>query len=169
VRAWRRPRHRAGPGELGERRQQAAHENRQQAEAASRRAELAEQRARIAEHEAQRERAEAELQTERALMHERGLADNELVGDEERDRFAGTSAVRADDESAIGRDRPADEEAAIGRDRPADEEAAIGRDRGADDDAIGRDHAHAANVGAVSADETGRRASSVPEPDRVRE
>ena len=37
---------------------------------------------------AERERAEANLQHERASMHERGMADHELIDDDERDRFA---------------------------------------------------------------------------------
>jgi len=33
-------------------------------------------------------------------MHEKGLADHELVADHERDRFAGTSAVRDNGDGA---------------------------------------------------------------------
>ncbi len=82
---------------LEERRQQAATEHRQLAETRAQSAEAAEQRARVAEQEARRERAEAELHRERATASERGMADHELIGDDERDQFAGTSAV-ADDE-----------------------------------------------------------------------
>jgi hypothetical protein len=50
-------------------------------------------RARITEHEARRERAEAQLREERAALHERGMADHELIEDHEREHFAATSAV----------------------------------------------------------------------------
>ena len=46
-----------------------------------------------AEQEARRQRAEAELRQEKATLHERGMADHELIEDHERERFAGTSAV----------------------------------------------------------------------------
>jgi len=77
--------------ELNQRRQGAATEHRQVADTRARRAEAAEQRARIAEQEARRERAEAELRRERATTHERGMADHELVEEDEREHFAGTS------------------------------------------------------------------------------
>lgn len=48
----------------------------------------AEREARMAEQVAQRERADANLKAERAQRHEAGLADDELVADHERDRFA---------------------------------------------------------------------------------
>ena len=74
--------------ELHSRRETVASEHRQAAEAGENRAEIAERKARIAEQEAQRDRAEAKLQSERAEMHDRGLADDELIDDSERDRFA---------------------------------------------------------------------------------
>ena len=47
------------------------------------------------------ERAEAELRQQRASLHERGMADDELIDDHERERFAGTSAMQpADDDDA---------------------------------------------------------------------
>ena len=79
--------------QLHQRRTRAITEQRQEADARAQRAEQAERRARIAEAEASRERAEARLRRERAAQHERGMADRELIEDEERDRFAGTSAV----------------------------------------------------------------------------
>jgi FtsZ-interacting cell division protein ZipA len=79
--------------ELGQRREQAVTEHREVAAGRARRAEEAEYRARIAEQEAVRERAEAQLREERAALHERGMADHELISDDERERFAGTSAV----------------------------------------------------------------------------
>lgn len=63
------------------------------ADSRARRADEADHRARIAEQEAQRDRAEAQVRQEKAALHERGMADDELVGDNERERFAGTSAV----------------------------------------------------------------------------
>jgi hypothetical protein len=94
-----RARLRARERELGERRDEAATQLRQEAEARSQRAQAAEQRARMAELEARRERAEAELHSEQAAMTERGLADHQLISDDERDRFAGTSAVPAEGEA----------------------------------------------------------------------
>jgi hypothetical protein len=90
--------------ELTQRRERVAGEHRQQAEVREREAAEAEQRARIAEREAQAERAQAQLHAEKAGLHERGMADQELIADEERDRFAGTSAM-SDDTAAT--DRPA--------------------------------------------------------------
>jgi FtsZ-interacting cell division protein ZipA len=83
--------------ELQQRRVRVAGEHRQEAQVREQRAAVADRRARIAESEAQRERAEAQLHEERAALHEEGLADPELVQDHERERFAGTSAVREDD------------------------------------------------------------------------
>jgi hypothetical protein len=68
-------------------------EHREEADRRERQAEAAERRARIAEQEAQRERAEAQLRQEKAALHEQGMADHELIGDHEREHFAGTSAV----------------------------------------------------------------------------
>jgi FtsZ-interacting cell division protein ZipA len=89
--------------ELGQRRERAADEQREAAAERNRQAEMAEQKARMAETEAKRERAEAELREQRAQMHEQGMADHELIDESERDRFAGTSAMR-DDEPAPMRD-----------------------------------------------------------------
>ena len=88
--------------ELHSRRETVASEHRQAAEAGESRAEIAERKARIAEQEAQRDRAEAKLQCERAEMHDRGLADDELIDDSERDRFAGVTGpdTRGADDSA---------------------------------------------------------------------
>ena len=86
--------------ELRSRRDSAAEEHRQVAAHRESRAEEAERKARIAQQEAERERAEANLRHERATMHERGMADDELIDEEERERFAGVS----------GPDRPADPE-----------------------------------------------------------
>jgi hypothetical protein len=88
--------------ELQNRREQVAGEHRAEADARERQATEAEQRARIAQREAEAERAQAELHSERAGLHERGMADDELIDESERDRFAGTSAM------SPGTDRDAD-------------------------------------------------------------
>jgi FtsZ-interacting cell division protein ZipA len=87
-----RARVRKQEGELERRRDEAAGTHRAEAEDRERQAEQAERRARIAEQEAQRDRAEAQLKQEQAAMHERGLADDQLIGEHERGDFAGTSA-----------------------------------------------------------------------------
>ena len=79
--------------ELHERREAVADEHRQVASQRETRAEEAEQKARIAQQEAERERAEANLQREHASRHERGMADDELIADDERERFADVSGT----------------------------------------------------------------------------
>jgi hypothetical protein len=74
--------------ELNMRRERAAEEQRAEATARERQASEAEQRARIAAKEAEAERSQAQLHQERAGMHERGMADHELIDESERDRFA---------------------------------------------------------------------------------
>jgi FtsZ-interacting cell division protein ZipA len=92
-RARRTARVKARERELEHRRERVAGEQRAEAEERHRHAEMA-------ESEAKRERAEAELSEQRAKMHERGMADRELIDESERDKFAGTSA----DEPAPTRD-----------------------------------------------------------------
>jgi hypothetical protein len=96
-RAWERRRLGMRERELNRRREQVVKEERAQAASRSRLADEADQRARIAAREARRERADAQLSQERALLHERRMADDELVTDDERERFAGTSAVSGRD------------------------------------------------------------------------
>ena len=92
--------------ELHSRRRAVATEQREEAAQRETRAERAEQQARIAQQEAERERAEANLRKERATMHERGMADDELMDDSERDRFAGVSGPdRAADADETADDR----------------------------------------------------------------
>jgi hypothetical protein len=79
--------------ELQQRRESVAGEHRAEADARQRQASEAEQRAKIAQREAEAERAQASLHAERAQLHERGMADHELIDESERDRFAGTSAM----------------------------------------------------------------------------
>ena len=71
--------------ELHSRREAVAGEHREAAAQRESRAEQAEQKARMAQQAAERERAEANMQKERASMHERGMADDELI-DESRAR-----------------------------------------------------------------------------------
>src|SRR5215207_1930202 len=80
--------------ELHQRRDAVAGQHREVADSRAREAEQAERQARMAQKEAERQRAEAELHQERATMHERGDADHELIDENERDKFAGTSADR---------------------------------------------------------------------------
>jgi FtsZ-interacting cell division protein ZipA len=74
--------------ELHDRRQEVAGEHRNVASDREREAEVAEQRARMAQTEAERQRAEARLHQQQADMHESGMADDQLVSDDERDKFA---------------------------------------------------------------------------------
>lgn len=92
--------------EVQQRRQRVSADHRQEAEIRDRRAEAAEQRAQIAEEEARRERAEAQRHEERAALHEQGLADDELVAEDEMQRFAGTSAVADRGAAAPVREEP---------------------------------------------------------------
>jgi hypothetical protein len=107
-RARRNAQVKARERELGQRRERAADEQRTEAAERNRQAEMAEQKARMAETEAKRERAEAELREQRAQMHEQGMADHELVDESERDKFAGTSAMRDDHPAPMREDDRAD-------------------------------------------------------------
>ncbi len=120
---------RARERELEQRRERAAGEHRAEAQERSRQAEMAEQKAKLAETEAKRERAEADLHEQRAQTTESGMADHELVGDDERDKFAGTSAVR-DDPAPLRDDQPMHE--------PSNTEYEQGRRDEARDEADGR-------------------------------
>jgi type II secretory pathway pseudopilin PulG len=97
--------------ELNERRDQVVDSHREEAASRDRQAEVAEQRARVAAQEAKRQRAESQLAEEKARLHERGLADHELIDDDERERFVGTSATEpvsdevASTPSVAGRER----------------------------------------------------------------
>jgi len=90
--------------ELEQRRDRVAGEHREHADARQREAQQAEQKARLAQAEAEKQRAEADLHQERAKTYESGMADHELVDENERDRFAGTSAERGMDRDADGVD-----------------------------------------------------------------
>jgi predicted Holliday junction resolvase-like endonuclease len=88
--------------ELDQRRDRVIDAHRTEAQTREREAAEAEKRAQLAQAEAQRQRAEAELHESRAGLHEQGLADHELVNENERDRFAGTSAVQTEPAEAQG-------------------------------------------------------------------
>jgi type II secretory pathway pseudopilin PulG len=82
--------------ELQSRRETVADQHRAEAAEREKRAEVAEQKVRIAQQDAERERAEAKLRHEQAAMHDRGLADDELIDESERDRFADVTGPSAD-------------------------------------------------------------------------
>ena len=107
--------------ELSMRRERAVEEQRAEASARESRASEAEQRARIAAKEAEAERAQAQLHEERAGLHERGMADHELIDESERDRFADVKDRREGGTLDADRERPTrftrDEEAATERPR----------------------------------------------------
>jgi FtsZ-interacting cell division protein ZipA len=79
---------RARERELEQRRDRVATEHQQVATERDREAEAADQRARLAQAEAERQRAEAQVHERQAEMHKQGLADDELIDDSERERFA---------------------------------------------------------------------------------
>jgi Skp family chaperone for outer membrane proteins len=98
--------------ELHSRRSTVAEEHRSAAAERESRAEMAEQEARMAEQAAQRERAEANLQTERASLHERGMADQDLIDESERERFQDVAKQPGDDRTddrRFGRERITDD------------------------------------------------------------
>ena len=82
--------------ELNQRRETVAGEHRSAAREREQRADMAEQKARLAQQAAEKERAEAGMMEQRAQMHERGMADHELVDDSDRDRFADVMATPQD-------------------------------------------------------------------------
>jgi Tfp pilus assembly protein PilV len=90
---------RARTRELEQRRDQVAGRHRAEADSREREADLADRKARVAQAEAEKQRAEARAQQERAEMHERGMADDELIADHERERFA---PALDDDSSGTG-------------------------------------------------------------------
>lgn len=87
-RARRKAEVRARERELEQRREQVADHHRTEAGAREREAEMADRKAQLAQAEAEKQRAEAQMQQQRAELHERGMADDELIADHERDHFA---------------------------------------------------------------------------------
>jgi len=118
-------RRREAERELHSRREAVAEEHRSAASERELRAERAEQQARMAEQAAERERAEANMQRERAEMHERGMADDELIDEHERDRFAdvaGTPPTDRDQRDLDGDGHTLDDRTRVATDRdPVDE------------------------------------------------
>ena len=94
--------HKKAERELHSRREAVATEHRQEAQQRETRAEEADRKARMAQQAAEKERAEANMRREQADLHERGMADDELIDEHERDRFAG---VAGPDDSAADADR----------------------------------------------------------------
>jgi hypothetical protein len=84
--------------ELESRRERVAGEHRQEAGARSASAEESERKAAIAHQTAKSERAEAERLEQEAQLHERGLADDKLIDDHERDRFEGVAGTARDND-----------------------------------------------------------------------
>jgi hypothetical protein len=91
--------------ELEGRRERVATEHREEASTRASRAERAEQEAVMAQKNAEVERAQAERHEQEAQLHERGMADDKLIDDHERDRFDGVASTnRDDDDVAAQRD-----------------------------------------------------------------
>ena len=94
---------RKAANELESRRERVATEHREEASTRASAAERAEQEAAIAQKNAEVERAQAERHEAEAQLHDRGMADDKLIDDHERDRFDGvasTDRVRDDDVAA---------------------------------------------------------------------
>ena len=106
--------------ELNQRRETVAGEHRSAAREREQRAEIAEQKARLAQTAAEKERAEAGMMEQRAQMHERGMADDELIDDSERDRFAGVANTDPADRDGDGHTMDDKARAATGRDDDRD-------------------------------------------------
>ena len=122
--------------ELHSRREAVAGEHRSAAAERENQAEQAEQKARLAQQTAEKERAEANLQSERAKMHERGMADDELIEEHERDRFADVAGTGTrGDADADARTTDEGARAATGRDESTSPEYEQGRE----DERIGRE------------------------------
>jgi hypothetical protein len=117
--------------ELGSRRERVATEHREEASTRSSRAERAEQEAALAQKNAQVERAQAERHEQEAQLHDRGLADDKLIDDDERERFDGVSGNTATadrDERAEGDDRGAVRDGTTGAGSDANTEYEQGRE-----------------------------------------
>jgi hypothetical protein len=90
--------------ELEGRRERVATEHREEASTRASRAERAEQEAVMAQKNAEVERAQADRHEQEAQLHERGMADDKLIDDHERDRFDGVAGTGRDDDVAAERD-----------------------------------------------------------------
>ena len=112
--------------ELEGRRDRVATENREAASTRATEAEKAEQQAVVAQQKAKAERAEAERLESEAQLHERGLADDQLVEDHERDRFQGVAGTGRENGAADARTDTADARMDTGEERPAVRQADAG-------------------------------------------
>ena len=83
--------------ELESRRDRVATEKREAGSTRASEAEKAEQQAVVAQQQAKAQRAEAEKLEAEAQLHERGMADDQLIEDHERDRFSGVAGTGAAD------------------------------------------------------------------------
>jgi len=120
--------------ELGQRRERVATEHREEAGTRATRAEQAEREAAIAQQNAAAERAEADKLEQEAQLHERGLADDKLIDEHERDRFQGVAGSGADDGTRETRTGTAD-----AGDRPAAQQAGNTEyEQGREDERAGR-------------------------------
>ncbi len=117
--------------ELEGRRDRVATENREAASTRATEAERAEQEAVVAQQKAKAERAEAERLESEAQLHERGLADDQLVEDHERDRFQGVADPGRDNGAVADRTDTADartDSGVAGGERPTARQADVGDD-----------------------------------------
>jgi hypothetical protein len=125
--------------ELESRRDRVATEKREAGSTRASEAEKAEQQAVVAQQQAKAQRAEAEKLEAEAQLHERGLADDELIEDHERDRFGNVTGLRRDDDDAETRaDSRRDAVAGDDERRPAAHEAGGDADRTRSDYEQGR-------------------------------
>lgn len=126
-------REREAKRELHSRRERVAGEQRTEATEREHSAEMSERKARMAQQEAERERAEANLGRERAEMHERGEADEELIDDSEHDRFKGVTGSAGRDETTADTDMKAEGAPDTEYERGRTDEKRFERDRITDD------------------------------------
>jgi type II secretory pathway pseudopilin PulG len=116
--------------ELESRRERVATEHREEAGARSTSAEESERKAAIAHQNAKTERAQAERLEQEAQLHERGLADDKLIDDHERDRFEGvTGTAHGDDDNrpAATRSGSGDASANAANERGLEDERTTGQ------------------------------------------
>ena len=127
--------------ELESRRERVATEHRETASTRTTEADRAEQEAEIAQQKARAQRAEAESHEQQAQLHERGLADDKLVEDHERERFEPVTGGTRDEARAEGDEETADN-GSIRRseadERPAEDRQAGEYERGREDEAAKR-------------------------------
>jgi hypothetical protein len=124
--------------ELESRRDRVATEKREAGSTRASEAEKAEQQAVVAQQQAKAQRAEAEKLEAEAQLHERGLADDDLIEDHERDRFGNVAGLRRDDDDAGTRGDSRRDDMARDDERPAAREVGGDADRTRSDYEQGR-------------------------------